>query len=827
DAAGICSDGVELIDCPPPLRMTPNASCAELDPPCGTPTGACCHGDGSCAITAEQSCAGYWAGQDATCDQCPCVIPVPPGGTLEGEPDCSQDYVDFTNAGCSGLVQSFGAIAPGDVIYGTSGTYFAFDSYFRDTDVYAFTADASHAYTFTVDAEFPVQAIIFAAGVEPFPCNGRTIIAAGAADACAPLTLQTPCLGPGTYWFFVSPTDFTGVACGSRYTATLTADDCSLPLGACCVGGGSCSADVSADTCANWGSVWMGEGSSCNPNPCAPCQTDHVLNARTDQPVSAMGDTCGAGNDCPFRPSEEETWQVTIPVDGHWRFETCGAEWDTYMFLSTGCCAGILAENDDACGLRSVIDMPNLAAGTYYVTVEAYGSACGAYPLTVRYAPSCPSPFECPPGATPEGEPSCQGNANGGCNYTPVVFTPLSPGETICGTAGTYIFNGSNLRDTDWFEVTVDEAVRFTLSAEGTFPMTMGMLEQVEPGVPGCGNLAGPLVPYAEGSACVPLTFTSDCMPAGTYYFFFSPGVLAGVDCNAPYSVTLQTESCPTGACCSGVGGCTVIPEHFCTDPGAQYMGDGVSCDPNPCVTGACCTASGGCTDMSEGLCAATKGSYRGDGVACSSSPCPPTPPIPDACAEAQCLDDGFMIVNDSTAATGSDLSSCAYNDFKDVWYTYTPRQDGPVEVNTFGSVMDTTLAVFTQCPTTAGEFEVACNDTNAVQVPFDEAQVTFSALAGQTYYIRVSGLDAAAGGYNVVANGGRGVCLLGDFDHDGDVDLDDLAGFDGVLGGPDVLTPPSGSIPEYFERADFDLDGDVDLVDFARFEAAFHGSGN
>jgi plastocyanin len=67
-------------------------------------------------------------------------------------------------------------------------------------------------------------------------------------------------------------------------------------------------------------------------------------------------------------------------------------------------------------------------------------------------------------------------------------------------------------------------------------------------------------------------------------------------------------------------------------------------------------------------------------------------------------------------------------------------------------------------------------------------------------------------------------VTILGDFDNDLDVDLDDSALFAGCLSGPDRTVLPFGCTPLEFNRADMDDDGDVDLRDLAAFQQVFGG---
>ncbi len=63
------------------------------------------------------------------------------------------------------------------------------------------------------------------------------------------------------------------------------------------------------------------------------------------------------------------------------------------------------------------------------------------------------------------------------------------------------------------------------------------------------------------------------------------------------------------------------------------------------------------------------------------------------------------------------------------------------------------------------------------------------------------------------------GVSVQGDFDHDGDVDINDFNAF------ADCILGPREPYGEGCEIVDFDSDEDVDLADFARFQAIFTGS--
>lgn len=133
-------------------------------------------------------------------------------------------------------------------------------------------------------------------------------------------------------------------------------------------------------------------GNSISINISCPCipppggiDSSIVVNSNT----SYSSTTIGACDDCSFRPSNDRVLEIEITCAGDYTISTCGgASWDTYLFLSTAPCGGsILASNDDNCGLQSTISA-NLAAGTYYITVEGFSSLSEG-DFTLEISKSC------------------------------------------------------------------------------------------------------------------------------------------------------------------------------------------------------------------------------------------------------------------------------------------------------------------------------------------------------------------------------------------------------------------------------------------------------
>lgn len=141
-----------------------------------------------------------------------------PGDVIEGEPVCHDDYDDQYNSGCGGTPPAYQAIACGETICGTSGTFLFEGLQYRDTDWFELT-HAGGDLTFTATAELPVMIILIDAGAGD--CWEYDMLAWTEAAPGEVASISVPDNPPGLYWLWIGPSEFSGWACGSRYRATL------------------------------------------------------------------------------------------------------------------------------------------------------------------------------------------------------------------------------------------------------------------------------------------------------------------------------------------------------------------------------------------------------------------------------------------------------------------------------------------------------------------------------------------------------------------------------------------------------------------------------
>jgi hypothetical protein len=135
-------------------------------------------------------------------------------------------------------------------------------------------------------------------------------------------------------------------------------------------------------------------------------------------------------------------------------------------------------------------------------------------------------------------------------------------------------------------------------------------------------------------------------------------------------------------------------------------------------------------------------------------SPPGPTAPPNDACANAITVAYPSVTAFNSALATsdGPTPTNCGTGNTvgNDIWYRVTPCASGTVTVSTCGANYDSVLAVYQNvCPPTNSN-QLACNDDSCGL----QSQLTFTAVAGTTYLIRVGGYQGATGSGNLTISG-------------------------------------------------------------------------
>jgi hypothetical protein len=128
-----------------------------------------------------------------------------------------------------------------------------------------------------------------------------------------------------------------------------------------------------------------------------------------------------------------------------------------------------------------------------------------------------PCSVACPPGATLENE-VCDPTVdivNGGCNYTPFLFSTLNCGETYCGT---FVANDT-IRDTDWYRlVTIDtEIISLSLTGEAAAEVIL-----VAAGTEDCITYTIVADVFAN-TPCQMVSYTSQCLDPGVYWIVVVP----------------------------------------------------------------------------------------------------------------------------------------------------------------------------------------------------------------------------------------------------------------------------------------------------------------
>ena len=160
-----------------------------------------------------------------------------------------------------------------------------------------------------------------------------------------------------------------------------------------------------------------------------------------------------------------------------------------------------------------------------------------------------PCDVECPPEGIPEQEPVCEDDWediwNAGCGGTPYVFEDINCNTKICGTSGTYLRNGSNDRDTDWFRLELAEAATITWSVVAEFPVSIFIIDA---GSENCVDYE--ILDWRQVDPCDTATI-SMWVPAGVYWLWVGPWVFEGYPCGVEYVAEIKCWVCGD---CNGDG---------------------------------------------------------------------------------------------------------------------------------------------------------------------------------------------------------------------------------------------------------------------------------
>ncbi len=434
----------------------------DCDPnPCPQP-GACCFDDGSCVMsttTGEAECVaagGVYEGDDTVCDPNPCPQPPPINDECENAilvdtvsmfgnnqwatdddtPVCGDMYAtvrlgmwyalvgtgnEFTVTTCNEYTTVDTKIQVWcDCFYDFDGCVDGDDddstcSYSTLRSTVTFCTELGHTYYVLVGGystssygDFQVDFIEGDACAEPVDCTRLP-------GAC--------CVGLDCY-LYTEPE--CAIAGGDFLGEGTLCDPNPCAEGACCFDDGSCLL-YTADDCALNGGVYEGGGTVCDPNPCPQpgdtCEMPLVLTVPADLPISTADTTCDRGDNYAdtclgsYDGAEDIIYEIVVTesvcVDisvtagniwtGWALHDTCPLDTTTCLYKAAS------SANPD------VIEGVTLDAGTYYLQIDTFPSPyCDDFTLDIT---TCPTGACCVEGACVETDYLYECDALGGVWY--------------------------------------------------------------------------------------------------------------------------------------------------------------------------------------------------------------------------------------------------------------------------------------------------------------------------------------------------------------------------------------------------------------------------
>jgi len=232
-----------------------------------------------------------------------------------------------------------------------------------------------------------------------------------------------------------------------------------------------------------------------NPLPAPP--NDNCASAQYipgPYPYTTTGTTLGATLDCPGVLDWNAVWyEVNLPYAlNNLVVDYCGSNAYSatvgiiYYYDCSDCNAYILADtyNWTDCADQSPTLYFNNITGPGTIMFPAYLSPAQDFTIKFNVSQAAPCVVTCPGGALQENEPDILDDqldvTNGGCNSTPNVFSPISVGDTYCGHSNTYLYTGSQYRDTDWYQLDLSGSStgwELTWAVEAEFDVLIFLLD--------------------------------------------------------------------------------------------------------------------------------------------------------------------------------------------------------------------------------------------------------------------------------------------------------------------------------------------------------------